>query len=103
MMIREIGPFSYGAHTQWTLTGRGPKSDLCHRVMFSWFAIDTDRPLWLRIHTRPAKDRLKVVRDAPGQYLVFVETDGAEVEVLVNMDWYYKPPATYPYYVEIVQ
>ncbi len=100
-MIREIGPMKYeeAAPAWW---GSAVSLGLCPDVLDTWFDIDESKPLYVRIHDRPGKDRLAVTGD-DGQTNIYVSTrEGIREPIYVNFSWL-DIGIPYPYYVEIVQ
>ncbi len=104
MMIREIGPFKVDHCEDWAMKAGDCQFDICTRGLSKWFDVDRGKTaLWVRIHDKPARDRLKVTGSMNVDTLFVEEATGYSVEVHVFGGWVRNPPAPYPYYVEIVQ
>ena len=100
--MKEIGPFRLGNRGRWC-SRRRPASALCGQQLSKWFDVDEDKPLWVRIHKRPGKDRLTILGNAGNVGLQAVGRTGTIHRIFMYSGWLSHPPATYPYYVELGQ
>jgi len=109
MMAQAIGPFYLERKSTWTGGSRWwvcGRRGVCGNVLKKWFDVDPGKPLWLRFYKRPAVDRLKIERGflCDGRdYVAALKKNGKIENVWVAPDWIDHPPATYPYYVSVVQ
>ena len=104
--MKEIGPFTLDMNTTVIKGGvwwpEDVQSGLCAKRLSSWFDLDDERPLWVRVHNEAGKNRLEVRRNPDGNVFL-ITRGGRKVSTVVFGEWLASPPASYPYYVEIMQ
>jgi hypothetical protein len=106
MILREIGPFELRTPEDcaegWWHGSAWDGWFICPEGLAEWFEIDPHGWLWVQVHDRPAKNRLKVVGIREDALLVVQTKKRRNVALLMAKPWR-DLDIPYPYYVEILQ